>query len=199
MLSIRRRNSIAPKTIFRNFLSRNVLRLSFERPKLSRRSSTGAACSDFASHSLFMRGSRGRKKCPRYAGTSRPAGACGPQAAGTAVPLSCAAQPFGLALLAASTPRGPSGPPPLAAPPATNPGLYLRWARCFSSKSQRVAWRSRQAGPAASAAEPPSGGVPFVGQARSAQPMHGPSAHTFCLFCCLAALCPVVLFRTNCA
>ena len=76
-------------------------------------------------------------KCPRCAGRSRPVGACGPQAAGTAVPLSCAAQPCGLALLAASTPWGLSSPPPTAAPPATNPGLYLRWVRCFGLQSFR--------------------------------------------------------------
>lgn len=63
-LSIGGRSINDLKTKKHYFLSRNVLRLSFEGSKLSRRSSNHAGCSDFPSLSLFSHASRGTKRAP---------------------------------------------------------------------------------------------------------------------------------------
>ena len=190
MLSIRRRNSIALKTIFRNFLSRNVLRLSFERPKLSRRSSTGAACSDFASHSLFMQRRADTEQVPPLRGDVTPrwglrppgGGDCRPPVLRCSALRACAARrldpPGGLA--APRRWRRPPQPTPVYTSggfgvsgfnPSEN-GMALTPDRACGL-SRRAALRRRA----------------LVGQAQSAQPMRGPSAHTFCLGVSFCPLC----------
>lgn len=116
-LSIGGRSINDLKTKKHYFLSRNVLRLSFEGSKLSRRSSNHAGCSDFPSLSLFIRASRGTKSAPASGDITALRALTTPVRRGPAAP----SPPYGRGL----DPRGPSGPPPTAAPPATKRGLAM--------------------------------------------------------------------------
>lgn len=121
-LSIGGRSINDLKTKKHYFLSRNVLRLSFEGSKLSRRSSNHAGCSDFPSLSLFSRAGRETKSAPASGEITALRALTTPVRRGRAAP----SPPYGRGL----DPRGPSSPPSALcalAPPATKNGFAGLW------------------------------------------------------------------------
>ena len=136
-------------------------------------------------------------RAPALRGDHAPLGLVVPRRRGLPSPCPALLSPAGLRCSPPRPPGGLAAPRLWRLPPQPNPvytpggrgvlglnlsenGLALTPGRACGL-SRRAALRRRA----------------LVGQARRAQPMCGPSAHTFCLSCCFAALCPVVRFRMD--